>query len=357
MKKTSLLFSVLFFITHFCFSQTNQEKARSMGKEAIELMDKGEYEKSIEILEECKKLDPKSYMYPYEIAYAHVQQKDYKKAIKILEKVKKYEKTHPQVYQMLGNSYSYSGDPKKAIATYEDGMKKFPNAGNLHSEKGNVLTYQKKYDEAVESYENGIKAEPSYSSNYYRLAVLFLSSTNKVPGLIYGEVFMNLERTTKRTKEMSEMLLKAYKEAIKFTDDGFSLDFCQIVVTPEQLKNEKFKLPFCAIFGKNFILGITLSTQKEVNLQTLSEIRTKFIEMYFQEDNKEYPHILFDYQKQLQEKGLFDAYNRYLFQIGASDEFKKWLETNQSSFDKFVEWYTKPENTIPVTKENVIVKN
>lgn len=53
---------------------------------AIELMDNGKIEASIELLEEAQKLDPDRFDYPYELAYAHYLKKDYKGAIKILER-------------------------------------------------------------------------------------------------------------------------------------------------------------------------------------------------------------------------------------------------------------------------------
>lgn len=62
------------------------------------------------------------------------------------------------------------------------------------------------YDRAVSYYEKGVYVEPAYSSNYYRLAQLFLSSKDKFWGLIYGEIFMNLERNSQRTEEMSKWL-------------------------------------------------------------------------------------------------------------------------------------------------------
>lgn len=49
---------------------------------------------------------------------------------------------------------------------------------------------------------------------------------------------------------------------------------------------------------------------------------------------------------------VFDAYNHYIFQMGAEDEFSNWLKTNESEYNKFVEWYTKTENIINPTKEN-----
>jgi len=213
MNKLFLALLVQFLVIS-SFAQADSEIAITKAKEAIKLMDKGEIDKSIELLEESQKLDSKNYIYPYEIAYAHTLKKEYKKAIKILKKVKDYETINDQVYQMSGNCYSYLGEPDKAIEEYEEGMSRFPNSGNLHLEKGNIFLVQEKYNEAIVNYEKGIEVDPTFTSNYYRLAKLFLNSNDKLSGLIYGEIFMNLERNTKRTLEMSELLYNTYKSSI-----------------------------------------------------------------------------------------------------------------------------------------------
>ena len=53
-----------------------------------------------------------------------------------------------------------------------------------------------------------------FPSNFYRLALLYLSSSDKLSGLIYAEIFMNLKRSTQRTKEMSKLIYETYKGAI-----------------------------------------------------------------------------------------------------------------------------------------------
>ncbi len=333
-------------------AQNNKELAWNKAKEAIELMDAGQIEESVALLEECKKLDPTEHTYPYEIAYAHVIQKEYKSAVKILQKVKKYEGINSQVYQMLGNCYSYLGNPKKAIKEYEAGMKKFPNAGNLHLEKGNIFLMQEDYNKAVMNYKNGIAAEPMYPSNYYRLALLYLSSDNKLNGLIYGELFLNIERTTARTQEISELLYQTYESSISFgeKEGSVTLDFCEITLFADDLKKGNFDLPLCAPFGKNFVLA-TIG-QSEVSLQSVSQMRSKFIEFFFEGDEKEYPNVLFDYHQKMIEAGVFEAYNHYVLQIGAPNEFEQWLKNNEEQYDAFVEWYTQKENVLEITDKN-----
>lgn len=350
MNKFFPVVALLFFIFHSA-AQSDQAKARELGLKAIKIMDQGEIDKSIELLEECEKLDPENYIYPYEIAFAHVKKEEYKKAIKILDKTKKYKNANSQVYQMSGNCYSYMGKPDKAIAEYEEGMKKFPNAGNLHLEKGNIFLQQEKYNEAVTNYIRGTEVDPMYSSNYYRLALVYLSSTDKLSGIIYGELFVNIERTTNRTIEISELLFETYKKSITFKDDGAETDFCDIIIDARSMPDpDNITLPLCGIFGKHFILA-TLG-ESEVTLASLANMREKFLNSFFEEDYKDYPNVLFEYQKDILDAGHFEAYSHYIFQMGASDEFETWKNNNEEKYSDFVAWYTKKKNVIDITTKN-----
>ncbi|MBQ0769446.1 MAG: tetratricopeptide repeat protein, partial [Bizionia sp.] len=223
MKNYYLLFLL---ISNVIFAQSNSDIALIKANNAIALMDDGKIEESIKILEECKELDPENYMYPYEIAYAHVLKKEYKTALNILKATKKYKTINSQVYQMAGNCYSYLGKSERAIKEYEEGMKRFPKAGNLHLEKGNVYLAQENYDEAIKNYKMGIEVAPMFSSNYFRLAKLYLNSNNKLAGLLYGELFMNIERTTHRTQEISTLLYNTYKSSISLGENESEIDFC-----------------------------------------------------------------------------------------------------------------------------------
>ncbi len=355
MNKILLLLISLQLVTSLSFGQSNGEKAREKAEKAIRLMDQGQLDESIALLQESQKLDPDNYIYPYEIAYAYVMKKEYKQAIKIMKKVKKYDNINSQVYQMSGNCYSYMGKPEKAIKEYEEGMKRFPNSGNLHLEKGNIFLGFQLYDKAIENYEKGIEVDPTYPSNYFRLAKLFLNSSDKLSGLIYGEIFMNLERTTPRTQEMSEDLLNAYKSSITIEDEQTNIDFCDVIIDASDFgEGNELKLPLCAVFGKHFILAII--NEKTIDLDALSAIRTRFIESYYKEDYIKYPNVLFEYQKKMLDMGLFDAYNHYLFQIGAPEGFDQWLKTHEEAYNEFVDWYTKNENVIDVNSNNLFIR-
>jgi len=353
MKKPFLLLLL------FCFIITVQAQKKEFKckdiYEAAKLIDAGKYDESIAMLKECEKADPTEHAYPYEIALAYTYKEEYQKAIDQLEKIKNYKDLGPDYYQLLGNAYDYAKNPKKAISVYDEGLVKFPNAGRLYLEKGVIYESQENYNDAVLSYEKGMKVDPMYSSNYYRAALLYLNSDNKLAGLMYGEIFMNLERTTKRTIKISELLFNAYKDNIKFNDTGAKIDFCHIVIDSNSINDKEIKLSFCEVFGFSFILS-TLN-QKEITLQSLSEIRTSFIKYHFEKNAQKYPNVVLEYHKKLLDLGLFDAYNHYLFQMGAETEFNQWQTNNKEPYEKFVNWYQDPENELKITQENIFLSN
>lgn len=357
MHKT-LLILMLMVCSMSLYAQTGKDPVLEKAIGAIKLMDDGQYDESIKILKECKKLDADNYLYPYEIALAYTYMKKYELAIKELKQTAKLADISSDVYQLMGNAYSYDGQKEKAIKSYKKGLKLFPDAANLYLEIGNIYLQEQDYETAIEHYEKGIEVDPMFPSNYYRLADLYLNSTNKVPGLIYGELFMNIERTTARTQEMSELLYNTYASSIQFSEDSTTINFCKVVMVmdKESFDNmEDIQWPYCATFEQNMIIAAAFVAQ-DVNLGSLSDIRSAFIEIYYQKAAQEYPVVLYDYHKEMIEQGVFDAYNHYLFQIGNEKAFEAWLSENRAAFDRFVDWYTQEENIIDINKKNKYIK-
>jgi len=345
-------FLILFGLGNFAFGQSNEEIAYTKGMEAIKLMEKGQVANSIKLLEEAKKLDPKNINYPYEIAYAHCLDKNYKKAIKILEELKKRPDAIDRVHQLLGNSYSFNGEREKAIAAYDKGLKDFPKSGILHLERGNMELFVKNYDQALYYYEKGIKVDPKFPSNYYWCSKLFCNSTEEVWGMIYGEIFMNLERNSKRTAEISKLLYDVYNSEIKFQGDtSFSVSFSQnATISISDLSNlNNLKLPF-GIGAYEPTLMMALIGEKSTDIHALNRVRQKFVELYHAGDTYEkYPNILFDYQRQLLEAGHLEAYSYWILMKGNEDEVITWKNNNSDAWDNFIEWFF--ENPIEIDRD------
>ena len=352
-KKIITIGLILLLIGQILYGQTNKDKALAKGQEAIKLMDNGQVDESIKLLEEAQKLDPDRFDYSYEIAYAHYLKEDYKGAIKILEKHINHKDVTERLFQLLGNSYDVIGKTDKAFASYDAGLKKFPNSGIIHLEKGNVHWNKKEYGKALPYYEKGIEVDPQFSSNYYRAARIYCGSTEEVWGMIYGEIFMNLERNSKRTAEISELLYDTYKSEIKFTSDtSFSVSFSQNVsINANNLKDpSKMKLPFgIGIYEPTLMFSIL--GEKAINMETLNKIRSIFIDNYFKNGHdKTYPNVLFNYQKRVKESEHIEAYNHWILMKGDEDEFEKWYSENEEKWNNFIKWFT--DNELKIDEKN-----
>lgn len=354
-KRIYTLLIALFLLPLVGISQSEKDKeeAYKKGLLAIRLMDDGKIDESLRILEEAAKLDPKNGDYPYEMAYAYYLKEDYQMAIKLSRKSLKYKNAGKEAYALWGNALDNLNEHKKAVKVYNKAIKKYPNEGLLYLEKGISFERRHDYYEALQIYQKGVATDPMFPSNYYRLTNLFLSSNNKVPGLIYGEIFMNLERGSQRTLNMSEALYKTYKEAVHFEGDTVKkVDLCEIILDMDIFKRE-MKLPLCMIFGTRFT--VAAATIDEINLKNLAEVRANYIDLYFESDYEQYPIVLFEYHKKMIEAGVFGVYSRYILQMGAEEEFEEWLDENEEEYERFIEWYTTPENILLIDKSNAFI--
>jgi len=345
---------VFFFVTsQIIFAQTKQEKALEKGKNAIKLEDVGKFKDAVILLEEAQNLDPKNIEYPYELGYNYYAQKDYQKAVKYLEGLLKHPDVYDQVFQLLGNCYDDMGKSDKAFEVYDAGLKKFPNSGKLYLEKGNVYWQKKEFEKALPFYEKGIEVDPKFTSNYYRATIIFCNSTEEVWGMIYGEIFINLERDTKRTAEISKLLYDTYKSQIKIlSDTSTSVSFSQnaSVNISDKKNGNKIKLPFGTGVYETALM-VSLLRANSIDINTLNTIRSNFVDNYFKNGTDiEYPNVLFSFQKKVKDAGFIEAYNYWILMNGDEDGFNKWQAINKEKWNSFAKWYI--ENGIILDNNN-----
>ncbi|MCJ8211415.1 tetratricopeptide repeat protein [Mucilaginibacter sp. RS28] len=349
MKKI-LLFTLIYLSGIVIASaQTEKDKARQKGEEAVKLEDEGKFDQALVLLAEAIKLDPDNISFPYETAYSYYAQKQYSKAIEVLNKLKDHKDCFDRVYQLLGNAYDLSGQNQMAITTYNDGLKRFPQSGSLYLESGNIYLVKKEYDKALNLYEQGIMAEPSFASNYYWASRIYCGSDEKFWGMIYGEIFINLERNSQRTREISKLLYETYKSQITFSGkDSVKVSFSKSNVINYTGKGP-IKFPYNVIYEPTMAMAV--AGQKEINLASLNTIRANFIKFYYQREfNKTYPNALFEYNKKLQDNGFDEAYNYWIFSAADPQAFESWRNSNQEKWQKFIAWFG--PNPLKLSPEN-----
>jgi hypothetical protein len=195
--------------------------------------------------------------------------------------------------------------------------------------------------------------DPTFPSNYFRLAKLFLNTEEEVWGLIYGELFMNLERNSARTVEMSQLLFNAYKSEIKLTKDTTKVSFSKTNTIVVNGPIKKLVLPFPIIFET--VMLVSLSDEETIDIHSLNRIRTRFINTFYDmKHNKTYPNLLYDFQKDIQKEGHLEAYHYWILSQGDSDQFDIWRQSHQAEWDAFVAWFT--PNQIKITDKTKFLR-
>lgn len=345
MKNIIIGLSLFFTSPIYTIAQSKKDIAQAeiYYKEAIELSRmSNSRDKAIVLLKKAEHLDPDNIDYPYEVAHVFYKQSKYLKAVQYLSRYTFHENVNEQSFELLGDSYKRLKQYDDAIDALNDGIYQFPNSGKLFHEQGVIEYRRKDYNKAMSYWEQGIKADPNFSSNYYSLAKLLSYSNETVWAVLYGEMFMNLEPTTERSEEMSQILYKTYKKSIHLNVDPTNVQFTQDVILPSSiLKDSEISFPF--VYGLSMVKSIVKEASNYNNtlsLAALNSVRQQFIaEWYKNKMNKEYPNIIFDFQNSLEKNGHIESYNYWLLMHGNASEFKEWLEENKTEFDRFVKWY------------------
>lgn len=241
----------------------------------------------------------------------------------------------------------------EAFNTYSAGLKRHPNSGALRTELAVFHITNKKYAQALSELEEAIKQEPDYALSYYWAAKLLSQTPEKLWALLYAEYFVNLERNTDRTNEMSVLMYDTYKEVFTQKPDtavyvqltkmwGLKTESSGTLIKPkerpifEQIATELYS---------------NASFRKSFTLSDLEYYRKQFMQQWTElKHQKEFPVPLFAYWSLLEENGYATSYHYWLFQEAEPNEMGTWLNKNRKAFDAFLEWFIK--NPLPLTQKS-----
>ena len=212
---------------------------------------------------------------------------------------------------------------------------------------GVIPLYKKDYNSALNYFEKGIEVQPGFPSNYYWAARLYYGSDDKVWGMLYGEIFINLERNSERTQEISKLLFDTYKSSISYPSPGkISVAFSKNTVV--SLDKDKISMPYSMVYEP--VISLAVAGETAIDLNSLDRIRVNFLKFYDQKFNKDYPNALFSYQDQVLQSGNLEAYNHWLLSEGDVPAFNTWKIANSDKWDKFLNWFT--ANPIKLDENN-----
>lgn len=328
-KYTIVIFIFTLFYNHlYLYSYTN--KADSLYKLGINLMNQKNFEKAINVFSEAKQFQPDNIIFDYEIALANYKLENYEKTIAILKNLKHHKDSFEQIYQLLGNSYDFLAKKDKAINIYNEGLNQFPNSGRLYMELGIAEIGRDNNELAIKYFDKGIYVQPDYANNYYHLAKVFYEEKYLIFSMIYAEASLNILRNENKFREINKLLYDIYNEIFIFEDDSIKL------YTKVRYKRDKFTSKFREILSKSYKKSFNKFIDT-LSINELHKLRVTFLELWFEESTTE-NSIITQRQKKLLDQNLFECYNYWIFSEGNIAETKIWLEENYSEFKELIKW-------------------
>ncbi len=312
----------LIFAAHICFAQT--QDAASLHETARSLMRQGDFTNAQLVLDKGLLLKPDDLDLLKDKAFIFYLQRDFGNSIEISKKITARPDADVQSIQILGLAYKATAEDKESDKMYKAALKKFPNSGVLYSEYGELLASSGTTDAAIKQWEKGIETDPNYSGNYYYAAKYYGQKGNIIWGLLYSEIFVNIESITKRSAEVKKILFNGY----------------------QTLFNDLSRLNNAKQNGSAFEKAVADNFSKLTGLmadgatpEALTALRTRFILNWYNGTGKQFAFRLFEYQRFLLQEGYFDAYNQWLVGADADTQrFQAWVQSHADEVKGFQQY-------------------
>lgn len=306
------------------FAQT----ADSLQALARTQLQQGAFYKACQTLAIAVKSNPDNIDLLKDQLFANILNRDFATSLELGKALVQKPGADAQCYQLYGSVYKELAEYKEGDKVYREALKKFPESGILYSEYGDLLSQSGNKTEAIAILEKGIKTDVNTSGNYFYAAKYYIANGNLLLGLLYGEIFVNLESYSQHTSEMKFLLYTGYQDLLK----PKALD--------KTANGKEFVNMVAAIMKKN----VPAHTDS-VSISNIIDLRWKFILDWAAAGNiKQYPFRLFDLHKQLVDGKMFDAYNQWLFGTSANDDaYQNWQAAHTAEMDR---WLTLLHNVV-----------
>lgn len=313
------VFVWLLLFTAVSTVQSQEQTAKLLQETARSLMQKGDYDNAVIILQRAKAQEPENIDILRDLSYANYLKRDFAKAIEVGKQLTDKPNADPQSFQILGMAYKAIASYKECAKLYRTALRKFPNSGVIYNEYAELFALENELEEAIIQWEKGIELDPGYSSNYYNATMYYMRKSNWIRAALYGELFLNLESYSTRTEEIKPQLLTAYTRL--FATGGIP-----------QLNNAKttsgFEKEILTVFTNTAGSG-----KPTAIIDDLIGIRTRFIQAWVPDKQKTTPFHLFAHQQYLLNQGLFNAYHYWLF--SNTENYQAWQKNHAKESEAF----------------------
>lgn len=287
-------------------------------------MRQGDFPSALQAFDKALELKPDDIDILKDKAFVFYLQRDFAGTIDLCKKITARKDADAQSFQILGLAYKAIAETKESEKMYKQALTRFPKSGALNCDYGEFLSSTNPA-EAIKYWEKGIEVDPNYSGNYYFATKYYAQKGNIIWGLLYGEIFVNIESLSKRTEEIKNILYGGYK---KLFDDVSILD-------KSKQSTSAFEKQVALNLG-----NLTSFGRYDVSPEMLTALRTRFLlTWYSNSDSKSIAFHLFEYQRTLLREGYFDAYNQWLIgPIADTQKYQQWMQQHGDNIKAFQQY-------------------
>lgn len=314
--------AILLVSINTAFAQT--QDADALHETGRSFMRQGDFPSALQAFDKALEQKPDDIDILKDKAFVYYLQRDFTNTIDICKKLTARKDADAQCFQILGLAYKEIAETKESEKMYKQALTRFPNSGPLNCDYGEFISSSNPA-EAIKYWEKGIEADPNYSGNYYFATKYYAQKGNIIWGLLYGEIFVNIESLSKRSEEIKTILYGGYK---KLFDDISILD---------NAKNNG--TVFEKAVAQN-LSNLTYFGRYGVTPEMLTALRTRFIlNWYSNEETRRMNFHLFEYQRDLLRQGYFDAYNQWLIgPLTDSQKYTQWVQQHGDEVKGFQQY-------------------
>lgn len=322
------------------------QRAEALAKRAARLMDRDMGEAAAVEWKKALDLVPNHVPYLYEYALAHVMMRKYDEALAILRPIYNKPELFDRGYQLMGNIYDFLEDSTSAQTYYQAGIEAFPKSGRLHYELGAAAFVRGDVPAALDWWRRGTRAEPMYATNYYWLAKVMAKHVDKYFSIMYGEAFLNLERATQRTKEISKMVFDTWNASMALGDTLDPINFFSddLLEVPSPGGPNSMNLPtafeFSVATSAEPLIPSNGTLKGALTLDEMVDVRVR-VAKYWKERgfDKTYRNDVMAWNATLATRGWIREYLYWLYSYGDVKRMNDYFKANEQRYDTFLAWF------------------
>ncbi len=350
MKYLQLLIGIALTAVLAPYKATAQDgsspRADSLSREAMKYMDSNLPQTALELWNKALAEVPGYIPFLYEKAVTLVMAERQAEAIAVLEPIYRDTMLRDRGYQLIGNCYDILQDTAKARHYYQEGVERYASSGRLHFEIGQL--YYRVNDRAMAQkwWMQGTRSEPGFASNYYWLAKFFSETRERIWAAFYGELFLNIERNTARTREISKLVFDMWNLSMRIGDTTDPMRFCsdETLEIPDKRGGGIMSFPEAFEFTMATSAQTLFQTDTVINrlsIEQLVDLRYRFMRGWLSAGyDSTYTNDVLRWNARLLRQARFKEYLWWLYSYGSPREMNQYFRKNEDRYDGFLVWFS-----------------